>query len=91
MARHRQARDRVFYVDSNRPNRNGNCRSAVSACDCCAVNWHFPNVPGLEPVPARNNHDCSYAQRPPLDQFLAQKDKILEGEEFPDENKYYTD
>jgi Asp-tRNA(Asn)/Glu-tRNA(Gln) amidotransferase A subunit family amidase len=30
-------------------------------------------------------------QRPPLDQFLAQKDEILAGEEFPDENKYYTD
>ena len=30
-------------------------------------------------------------QRPPLDQFLAQKDQILAGEEFPDENKYYTD
>ncbi len=30
-------------------------------------------------------------QRPPLDQFLAQKDKILAGEEFPNENKYYTD
>ena len=29
--------------------------------------------------------------RPPLDQFLAQKDEILAGEEFPDENKYYTD
>ncbi len=26
-----------------------------------------------------------------LDQFLAQKDEILAGEEFPDENKYYTD
>ena len=31
------------------------------------------------------------AQRPPLDRFLAQKDEILAGEEFPDENKYYTD
>jgi Asp-tRNA(Asn)/Glu-tRNA(Gln) amidotransferase A subunit family amidase len=31
------------------------------------------------------------AQRPPLDQFLAQKDEILAGEEFPDANKYYTD
>lgn len=31
------------------------------------------------------------AQRPPLDQFLAQKDDILAGEEFPDANKYYTD
>jgi hypothetical protein len=31
------------------------------------------------------------ARRPPLDQFLAQKDEILAGEEFPDENKYYTD
>jgi hypothetical protein len=30
-------------------------------------------------------------QRPPLDQSLAQKDEILAGEEFPDENKYYTD
>jgi hypothetical protein len=30
-------------------------------------------------------------QRPPLDQFLAQKDEILAGEEFPDANKYYTD
>jgi Asp-tRNA(Asn)/Glu-tRNA(Gln) amidotransferase A subunit family amidase len=30
-------------------------------------------------------------QRPPLDQFLAQRDDILAGEEFPDENKYYTD
>jgi Asp-tRNA(Asn)/Glu-tRNA(Gln) amidotransferase A subunit family amidase len=30
-------------------------------------------------------------ERPPLDQFLAQKDEILAGEEFPDENKYYTD
>ena len=31
------------------------------------------------------------AQRPPLERFLAQKDEILAGEEFPDENKYYTD
>src|SRR5690348_11296294 len=30
-------------------------------------------------------------QRPPLDQFLAQKDEILAGEEFPDEDKYYSD
>ncbi len=39
-------------------------------------------------------HACQRAirltQRPPLDQFLAQKDEILAGEEFPDENKYYT-
>jgi len=31
------------------------------------------------------------ARRPPLDQFLARKDEILAGEEFPDENKYYAD
>jgi Asp-tRNA(Asn)/Glu-tRNA(Gln) amidotransferase A subunit family amidase len=31
------------------------------------------------------------AQRPLLDQFLAQKDEILAGEELPDENKYYTE
>jgi Asp-tRNA(Asn)/Glu-tRNA(Gln) amidotransferase A subunit family amidase len=41
------------------------------------------------------DHACQRAiglkQRPPLDQFLAQKDEILAGEEFPDENKYYTD
>ncbi|HET6883013.1 MAG TPA: amidase [Pirellulales bacterium] len=40
-------------------------------------------------------HACQRAigltQRPPLDQFLAQKDEILAGEEFPDESKYYTD
>ncbi|MBV9514090.1 MAG: amidase [Mycobacteriaceae bacterium] len=40
-------------------------------------------------------HACQRAigltRRPPLDQFLAQKDEILAGEEFPDENKYYTD
>ncbi|HVX13296.1 MAG TPA: amidase [Pirellulales bacterium] len=40
-------------------------------------------------------HACQQAngltQRPPLDRFLAQKDEILAGEEFPDENKYYTD
>ena len=40
-------------------------------------------------------HACQRAigltQRPPLDQFLAQKDEILAGEEFPDENKYYTE
>lgn len=40
-------------------------------------------------------HACQLAiglaQRPPLDRFLAQKDEILAGEEFPDENKYYTD
>lgn len=40
-------------------------------------------------------HACQRAigltQRPPLDQFLAKKDEILAGEEFPDENKYYTD
>jgi Asp-tRNA(Asn)/Glu-tRNA(Gln) amidotransferase A subunit family amidase len=30
-------------------------------------------------------------QRPPLDQFLSQKDEILAGEKFPDENKYYPD
>jgi len=29
--------------------------------------------------------------RPPLDQFLKEKDEILAGEQFPDENKYYTD
>jgi hypothetical protein len=31
------------------------------------------------------------ARRPPLDQFLAQKDEILAGEEFPDETRYYID
>jgi len=40
-------------------------------------------------------HACQQSlaltQRPPLDQFLAQKDEILAGEEFPDGNKYYTD
>jgi hypothetical protein len=40
-------------------------------------------------------HACQRAigltRRPPLDQFLAQTDEILAGEEFPDENKYYTD
>ena len=40
-------------------------------------------------------HACQRAigltNRPPMDQFLAQKDEILAGEEFPDENKYYTD
>ncbi|MGH7136500.1 MAG: hypothetical protein ACREHD_12225 [Pirellulales bacterium] len=40
-------------------------------------------------------HACQRAiglnERPPLDGFLAQKDEILAGEEFPDENKYYTD
>jgi Asp-tRNA(Asn)/Glu-tRNA(Gln) amidotransferase A subunit family amidase len=40
-------------------------------------------------------HACQRAigltERPPLDQFLAQKDEILAGEEFPDENKYYVD
>jgi Asp-tRNA(Asn)/Glu-tRNA(Gln) amidotransferase A subunit family amidase len=30
-------------------------------------------------------------QRPPLDTFLARKNEILAGEEFPDEKKYYTD
>jgi len=29
--------------------------------------------------------------RPPLDQFLAQKDEILADEKFPDEDKYYTE
>jgi Asp-tRNA(Asn)/Glu-tRNA(Gln) amidotransferase A subunit family amidase len=40
-------------------------------------------------------HGCQRSlgltQRPPLDQFLAQKDEILAGEEFPDENRYYSD
>jgi Asp-tRNA(Asn)/Glu-tRNA(Gln) amidotransferase A subunit family amidase len=40
-------------------------------------------------------HACPRAiglrQRPPLDQFLAQKDEILASEKFPDENKYYAD
>jgi hypothetical protein len=40
-------------------------------------------------------HACQRAigltQRPPLDQFLAQKDEILEGEEVLEKNKYYTD
>lgn len=40
-------------------------------------------------------HACQRAmgltQRPPLDQFLAQKDEILAGEEVLDPNKYYTD
>jgi Asp-tRNA(Asn)/Glu-tRNA(Gln) amidotransferase A subunit family amidase len=40
-------------------------------------------------------HACGQAtglvQRPPLDQCLAQKDEILAGEEFPDENQYYTE
>ena len=31
------------------------------------------------------------SQRPPLARFLAEKDEILTGEEFPDENKYYVD
>jgi Asp-tRNA(Asn)/Glu-tRNA(Gln) amidotransferase A subunit family amidase len=31
------------------------------------------------------------ARRPPLDQFLADKDQILKGEEFPDEKTYYID
>ena len=30
-------------------------------------------------------------QRPPLDQFLAHKDEILKNDNFPDENKYYTE
>jgi Asp-tRNA(Asn)/Glu-tRNA(Gln) amidotransferase A subunit family amidase len=30
-------------------------------------------------------------QRPPLDQFLAQKEEILKDEEFPDETRLYTD
>jgi hypothetical protein len=30
-------------------------------------------------------------ERPPLGQFLAEKDEILAGEKFPDENKYYPD
>ena len=30
-------------------------------------------------------------QRPPLDQFLPQKDEILADDKFPDENKYYSD
>ncbi len=29
--------------------------------------------------------------RPPLDEFLAQKEEILKDEEFPDETKLYTD
>ena len=40
-------------------------------------------------------HACQWAigraQRRPLERFLAQKDEILAGEAFPDENKYYTD
>lgn len=40
-------------------------------------------------------HACQRAfgltARPPLDQFLPQKDEILAGEELPDEDKYYTD
>jgi hypothetical protein len=40
-------------------------------------------------------HACQRAigltQRPPLDQFMAQKDEIPAGEVFPDETKYYTD
>ncbi len=39
-------------------------------------------------------HACQRAAgldpRPPLDQFLAQKDEILAGEEFPDEDRYYS-
>jgi Asp-tRNA(Asn)/Glu-tRNA(Gln) amidotransferase A subunit family amidase len=30
-------------------------------------------------------------ERPPLDQFLSQKDEILADEKFPDESKYYPD
>ncbi len=30
-------------------------------------------------------------QRPPLEQFLAQRDEILADEKFPDESKYYID
>jgi Asp-tRNA(Asn)/Glu-tRNA(Gln) amidotransferase A subunit family amidase len=30
-------------------------------------------------------------QRPPLDKFLAEKDQFFKDEEFPDENKLYTD
>ena len=29
-------------------------------------------------------------ERPPLDQFLTQKNEILAGEKFPDDNKYNT-
>jgi hypothetical protein len=40
-------------------------------------------------------HACQEAirltQRPPLDPFLADKDQILKGEEFPDEKTYYID
>jgi Asp-tRNA(Asn)/Glu-tRNA(Gln) amidotransferase A subunit family amidase len=40
-------------------------------------------------------HGCQQSvglkQRPPLDRFLTQKDEILAGEEFPDDNRYYTD
>jgi Asp-tRNA(Asn)/Glu-tRNA(Gln) amidotransferase A subunit family amidase len=40
-------------------------------------------------------HACQEAirltHRPPLDQFLADKDQILKGEEFPDEKTYYID
>jgi hypothetical protein len=30
-------------------------------------------------------------ERPPLERFLAEKDEILKGEKFPDENKLYRD
>jgi Asp-tRNA(Asn)/Glu-tRNA(Gln) amidotransferase A subunit family amidase len=40
-------------------------------------------------------HACQQAlgltERPPLDQSLAHKDEILAGEEFPDDDKYYTE
>lgn len=34
---------------------------------------------------------CKITERPPLDKFLAEKDAILQGEKFPDENEYYID
>ncbi|MCA9063653.1 MAG: amidase [Planctomycetaceae bacterium] len=37
------------------------------------------------------HHAAGLTDRPPLDQFLARKDDILAGEEFPDETRYYSD
>ena len=31
------------------------------------------------------------AERPPLEQFLADKDEFLKDKEFPDETRLYTD
>jgi hypothetical protein len=63
-----------------------------------ALDGRLESAAATHPVPdARRNREpaareaIKLTQRPPADQFLADNDQILKGEEFPDEKTYYID